>query len=188
MGEGSRYRLLEPVRQYANEKLRVSREAEKVGRRHAEFFLDLAEEAEPELSKSQQAEWLGSLETEHDNLRSALSWALGRKIDSGFRIAAALCLFLYTRGYLSEGRRYLEEVAGSAAVPTTLRARALDGLGWIAEPQGDYERARVAYEESLKLCRSSGDKRGVANTLGDLGSRRWIEETTRRQLRCWERA
>jgi DNA-binding CsgD family transcriptional regulator/tetratricopeptide (TPR) repeat protein len=170
LGEGARYRLLEPLRQYASGKLRVSGEAEEVGRRHAEFFLDLAEEAEPELSKSQQAQWLGRLETEHDNLRSALSWALGRKIDSGFRIAAALCLFWYTRGYLSEGRRYLEEVAGSAAVPTTVRARALDGLGWIAEPQGDYERARVAYEESLKLYRSSGDKRGVANTLGDLGS------------------
>ena len=167
---GARYRLLEPVRQYASEKLRVSGEAEDVGRRHAEFFRDLAEEAEPELSKSQQAEWLGRLETEHDNLRSALSWALGREIDSGFRIAGALCLFWYTRGYLSEGRRYLEEVAGSAAVPTTLRAKALNGLGWIAEPQGDYERARVAYEESLKLYRSSSDKRGVANTLGDLGS------------------
>ena len=167
---GARYRLLEPVRQYAREKLRVSGEAEAVGRRHAEFFLDLAEEAEPELSKSQQAEWLDRLETEHDNLRSALSWALGQEIDSGFRMAGALCLFWYTRGYLSEGRRYLEAVASSAAVPATVRAKALDGLGWIAEPQGDYERARVAYEESLTLYRSSSDKRGVANTLGDLGS------------------
>ncbi len=168
--KGARYRLLEPVRQYAREKLRVSGEAEAVGRRHAEFFLALAEEAEPELTKSQQAEWLDRLETEHDNLRAALSWALGREIDSGSRLAGVLCRFWHTRGYLSEGRRYLEAVASSAAVPTTVRAKALDGLGWIAEPQGDYERARVAYEESLALYRSSNDKRGVANVLGDLGS------------------
>ncbi|HEX5913976.1 MAG TPA: tetratricopeptide repeat protein, partial [Rubrobacter sp.] len=167
---GARYRLLEPVRQFAREKLEVSGEAEAVGRRHAEFFLDLAEEAEPELSRSQQAEWLDRLETEHDNFRSALSWALGREIDSGFRMAGALCLLWYTRGYLSEGRRYLEAVASSTAVSTAVRAKALDGLGWIAEPQGDHERARVAYEESLKLYRISSDKRGVANTLGDLGS------------------
>ena len=54
--------------------------------------------------------------------------------------------------------------------PATVRARALDGLGWIAEPQGDYGRARTAYEESLELYRRSGDKKGVANALGDLGS------------------
>jgi len=167
---GARYRLLEPIRQYAREKLKVSGEDEAVGRRHTEFFLALAEKAEPELSRSQQAEWLDRLETEHDNLRAALSWALGREIDSGFRLAGALCRFWHTRGYLSEGRRYLEAVASSAAVPATVRAKVLDGLGWIAEPQGDYERARVAYEESLELYRRSNDKRGVANALGDLGS------------------
>jgi predicted ATPase/DNA-binding SARP family transcriptional activator/DNA-binding CsgD family transcriptional regulator len=167
---GARYRLLEPIRQYAREILRASGEAEAVGRRHTEFFLALAEKAEPELSRSQQAEWLDRLETEHDNLRTALSWALGREIDSGYRLAAALCRFWHTRDYLSEGRRYLEAVASSVAVPATVRAKALDGLGWIAEPQGDYERARVAYEESLKLYRSSNDKTGVANALGDLGS------------------
>jgi predicted ATPase/DNA-binding SARP family transcriptional activator/DNA-binding CsgD family transcriptional regulator/Flp pilus assembly protein TadD len=167
---GARYRLLEPVRQYTREKLRVSGKAEAVGRRHAEFFLALAEEAEPELKGPRQVEWLDRLETEHDNLRAALSWALGREIDLGPRMAVALCLFWYTRGYLGEGRTYLEAVARSDMVPVTLRARALSGLGWIAKPQGDYERARLAYQESLKFYRMSNDMRGVANALGDLGS------------------
>jgi predicted ATPase/DNA-binding SARP family transcriptional activator/DNA-binding CsgD family transcriptional regulator/Flp pilus assembly protein TadD len=168
---GARYRLLEPVRQYAREKLEDGGEAEAVGRRHAEFFLALAEEAELELSGPRQAEWLDRLETEHDNLRAALSWALEREVDLGPRMAGALCRFWHTRGYLSEGRRYLEEsVARSDAVSASVRAKALDGLGWIAEPQGDFERARVAYEESLELYRSSNDKSGVANALGDLGS------------------
>jgi predicted ATPase/DNA-binding SARP family transcriptional activator len=168
---GARYRLLEPVRQYAWERLRMSGDAEPIGRRHAEFFLALAEEAELELSGPRQPEWLDRLETEHDNLRAALSWALEREVDLGPRIAGALCRFWHTRGYLSEGRRYLEEaVTRRDVVPASVRAKALDGLGWIAEPQGDYERARVAYEESLELYRSSNDKGGVANTLGDLGS------------------
>jgi predicted ATPase/DNA-binding SARP family transcriptional activator/DNA-binding CsgD family transcriptional regulator len=167
---GARYRLLEPVRQYAGEKLAASGDAEVVRSRHAEFFLALAEEAEPQLKGPHQVEWLDRLETEHDNLRAALSWALGRELDLGARMAGALCLFWYTRGYLSEGRTYLEAVVSLDALPASVRARVLDGLGWIAEPQGDYERARVAYEESLKLYRRSGDKRGVANALGDLGS------------------
>jgi predicted ATPase/DNA-binding SARP family transcriptional activator/DNA-binding CsgD family transcriptional regulator len=168
---GARYRLLEPVRQYAQEKLTVRREGEAAGRRHAEFFLALAEEAELELIRSRQAEWLDRLETEHDNLRAALSWALEREVDLGPRMASALCRFWHKRGYLSEGRRYLEvAVARSDTAPVSVRAKALDGLGWIAEPQGDFERARVAYEECLELYRSSNDKSGVANALGDLGS------------------
>ena len=105
MGEGARYRLVEPVRQYAREKLRVSGEAEEVGRRHAEFYLALAEAAEPELEGPRQVEWLDRLENEHDNLRASLSWALGRAIDLGPRMTGALRLFWYTRGYLSEGER-----------------------------------------------------------------------------------
>jgi predicted ATPase/DNA-binding SARP family transcriptional activator/DNA-binding CsgD family transcriptional regulator len=168
---GARFRLLEPVRQYAWEKLRSSEEeSDAILRRHAAFFLALAEEAEPELKGPRQVDWLDRLETEHDNLRAALSWSLGRGSDLGPRIASALSLFWYTRGNLSEGRTYLEAVARSGVAPATVRAKALDGLGWIAEPQGDYERARTAYEESLKLYRRFGDKTGVANALGDLGS------------------
>jgi DNA-binding CsgD family transcriptional regulator/tetratricopeptide (TPR) repeat protein len=167
---GARHRLLEPVRQYAAEKLAEGGEEEDIRRGHARYFLALAEEAEPELKGPRQVEWLDRLETEHDNIRTALSWSLGKERNLGPRMAGALSLFWYTRGYLSEGRTYLEAVASSDMVPPTARARALDGLGWIAEPQGDYERARVAYKESLRLYRRSNDKRGVANALGDLGS------------------
>jgi predicted ATPase/DNA-binding SARP family transcriptional activator/DNA-binding CsgD family transcriptional regulator len=165
---GARYRLLEPVRQYASEKLGEGGEEDDLRRRHALFFLALAEEAEPGLRGPRQVEWLDRLEQEHDNLRAALAWSLEE--DLGARLAGALSLFWYTRGYLSEGRSYLEAVVRGHSVPETARARALDGLGWIAEPQGDYERARLAYEESLGLYRRAGDRRGVANALGDLGS------------------
>ena len=105
---GARYRLLEPVRQYASEKLVESGEEDDVRRRHARFFLALAEEAEPGLRGPRQVEWLDRLEQEHDNLRAALAWSLEE--DLGPRMAGALSLFWYTRGYLSEGRSYLEAV------------------------------------------------------------------------------
>ena len=71
-----RYTMLEPVRQYAREKLRESGEEDAVQERHAGFFLALAEEAEPEMSGPDQEAWLRRLEREHANLRAALAWAL----------------------------------------------------------------------------------------------------------------
>jgi predicted ATPase len=75
---GARYRLLEPVRQYALDKLEEGGEAEEARRRHAEFFLALAEQTVTEMRGPEQAAWLDRLEAEHDNLRGALSWALER--------------------------------------------------------------------------------------------------------------
>ena len=72
------YRMLEPLRQYAREKLEERGEADEVQNRHAAFFLAVAEEAEPELAGPQQSVWLERLEREHDNLREVLSWALQR--------------------------------------------------------------------------------------------------------------
>jgi len=103
-GSGVRYRMLEPIRQYAQEKLEESGEAEEVRRRHASFFLTLAEEAEPRLRGPEDMEWLERLEAEHDNLRAALSWALERgEAEPGIRLAGALWRFWEARGYYGEG-------------------------------------------------------------------------------------
>ena len=93
--------MLETVRQYeAGGSLTHRARTERVLGRHARHYLNLAEEAEPE-----PGELEARLELEHDNLRTALSWALGTKAtDLGLRLAAALWSFWYTHGYLSEGR------------------------------------------------------------------------------------
>ncbi|MBA2714724.1 MAG: AAA family ATPase, partial [Rubrobacteraceae bacterium] len=104
-----RYRMLEPVRQYAREKLEGSGEVDDVRSRHAAFFLTLAEEAEPELKGARQEAWLERLEREHDNLRAALSWTLERdEVEIPLRFGAALGEFWHMRGHLNEGRRWLE--------------------------------------------------------------------------------
>jgi predicted ATPase/DNA-binding SARP family transcriptional activator/DNA-binding CsgD family transcriptional regulator len=166
-----RYRLLEPIRHYARQKLEESEEAEVVRRWHAEFFLALAEEAEPKLRGPEQGKWLDRLESEHDNLRAALDWSAERRAESGLRLSAALWQFWYVRGFLSEGRRRLEEgIARHPAAPAKVRAKAFDGAGWLAQAQGDYESARALYEEQLKLSHALEDEGGIARSLGNLGS------------------
>jgi predicted ATPase/DNA-binding SARP family transcriptional activator/DNA-binding CsgD family transcriptional regulator len=166
-----RLRMLEPVRQYAHEKLEVGEEADKVRRQHAVWFLGLAEEAEAELSGVRQGEWMDRLEAEHDNLRVALAWSLDRpEAELSLRLAAALRWFWYARGYLSEGRRWLEETLSlSDTAATQARAWALDGAGWIALFQGEFDAAKTFLEEALALFRELEDKEGIASTLANFG-------------------
>jgi DNA-binding CsgD family transcriptional regulator/Tfp pilus assembly protein PilF len=172
-GEGRvRYRMFEPVRQYARERLEESSKVDDLLSRHAAYFLAEAEAAEPELVGPQQRWWLDRLEREHDNLRAALGWSLKRGDELGLRLAAAASRYWYARGYLSEGRRWLEEglsaVGGAASAP--VRAKALGEAGRLAEAQGDYEQATVAHETSLDIYRRLGDERGIASSLRNLGS------------------
>ncbi|MDQ4126390.1 MAG: LuxR C-terminal-related transcriptional regulator [Actinomycetota bacterium] len=169
-GDAPRYRMLEPVRQYGLERLEEGGEAETTRRQHARHFLELAEEAEPELRRTRQAEWLERLETEHDNLRAALSWALERReAELGLRLGAALGEFWSLRGYLSEGRRWLEAVLKSGGAPAAARAKVLARLGRITWGQGDYERSVALQEEGLALYRRLGDRVGLAAALRTLG-------------------
>ena len=165
-----RYSMLEPIRQYAREKLEESGEAEEARGRHGAFFLQVAEEAESELDGPQQKLWVEQLEEEHDNLRAALSWVLRRReTELGQRFGAALWRFWYSRGYLSEGRRWLERILADGD-PAPERVRALEGMGWLAQHQGDIERAKAAYREMLELSRESGDRGNVATALNSLGT------------------
>jgi len=156
-GEGpndERFLMLETIREYALERLEESGEAGAIRKAHAEHFLALAEEAEPEPGGSQPARWLEHLETEHDNLRAALSWALeSGSTELALRLAGALWPFWEARGHFGEGRRWLEEAltrdGRPAAAPS--RTKALAGVAWLALYQGDFERIAEAYEEDLEL-------------------------------------
>jgi predicted ATPase/DNA-binding SARP family transcriptional activator/DNA-binding CsgD family transcriptional regulator len=172
-GEGRvRYRMLEPIRQYARQRLGASGKADEVQSRHCAFFLALAEEAEPELSGPQQGLWVERVEREHDNLRAALSWVLKREeAELALRFAGALWRFWHTRGYLSEGIRWMEEVlAGGEPAASSVRVKAFEGMGWLTQAQGDTERAEAAYAEMLELSRELGDKGNAATALNSLGT------------------
>lgn len=150
---GVRYRLLEPVRQYALERLGESGETEAAKRAHARYFLALTEEAEPELLGPREAEWYERLEEEHDNIRAALSWSFeGANPELGLRLAGAIWWFWQRHGHLSEGLRWLDEgLARGAGTSAITRAKALGGIGWLAFGLGDPERMRESATEGLRL-------------------------------------
>jgi ATP/maltotriose-dependent transcriptional regulator MalT len=169
-GGEPRYYMLETVHEYAREKLEESGEAEELRMLHAQYFLSLAEEAEPGVEGVQQAAWLERLEVEHDNLRAVLSWSLeNEQAELALRLCGALWRFWYLGGHLSEGRRWLEEaLAQGEEKDSALRAKALGGAGHLAWGQGDFERAAALREEGLKLFRQLGDKAGIAASLNGL--------------------
>jgi predicted ATPase/DNA-binding SARP family transcriptional activator/DNA-binding CsgD family transcriptional regulator len=171
-GKDIRYRLLEPVRQYALQKLEESAEAEDISKAHAVFFLKFAEKADKGLNSPAHTAWIAQLETEHDNLRAALAWALERdETDLGLRLAGALGEFWYVRGHLNEGRQWLEAILAKDGSTTALpRTRALARAGYIAWEQGDFEQATALSEEGLALARKLGDRAGVAAALLTLGT------------------
>ena len=168
-GGETRYRMLEPVRQYALEKLEESGETGMVSRSHAAFFLALAERAHPELLGERQVEWLERLEQEYGNLRAAMSWALDADDGAtGVRMGWTLWYFWWARSYHREGRRWMEEVLKSA-LPPALRGRALVVAGTLAYGHGDYERCEGYSEEGLEVSRQVGDELGAAWARVGLG-------------------
>lgn len=173
--EEPRFLMLETIREYALEALTTSGEAAVARQAHADYFLQLAEEAEPALKGPLLVPWLERLEREHDNLRAALQWALEvGKAEMALRLGAALERFWVVRGHRNEGLHFLERaLAGSAGVATNVRAKALLAAARLAFIQSYYDRGEVLAQESLALFRGLGDRRGIALSLDRLGMAAW---------------
>ena len=167
----TRYRMLEAVRQFALATGVSESEAEPIHARHAAFFSELAQAAEPELTGPDQARWLASLDADHDNLLAAIEWWRRRGDGSlATRLAAALYRLWFTRGYYETGRRVLAAVlAHDRGGPTLAQAKALWGAGNLAVFQGEPLAARPLFEAALSAYRSLGDGPGTARALNGLG-------------------
>ena len=173
-GGKKRYHLLETVRQYGRDKLLESGEAVGLRDRHLEWYLGLAERAEPEFRGPDQVEWLDTLEAEHDNLRAALEWSMGKEyIEMGLRLAGTLWPFWSVRGYNGEGNQWLERVLSgkinepASTLAMAARAKALCGSMWISGGNLTVKQSRL--EESIKIWQELGDKSGIAESLYTLG-------------------
>lgn len=157
-----RFGLLESIRAYALERLDEHGELDPLRRRHVERCLQLAEAAEPELTRANQAVWLGRLDEETDNIRSAVAWAVAAgEAELALRLAGALVRFWSTRGLMAEGRRWLREALalGGDVAPGTL-ARAHFAAGYAALGEGDFDEAKLAFGRSLDAA--DADSRGPA--------------------------
>jgi len=170
---GARYRLLETIRDYGGEKLRLSGEEAALAGRHGSYFTLFAEAAESELRGPEQGMWLTRTEEEHDNLRLAIHASVERGDPSGaLRLAGALWRFWYFRGYWEEGRKRLGEVCTmpGAEARTPARAKALYGAGVLARLQGDFGAAERYLNESLEIARGLEAQGAIADALFELGN------------------
>jgi predicted ATPase/class 3 adenylate cyclase len=188
-----RFWMLETIREYATERLAESDEAEALGRRHAEHFLALAEEAEPHLRTTDvgPTEWVEGLDREHDNIRSALDWIeASGETQLALRLVGAVWWFWATRNHLAEGRRRLDGFLRADERPTPPRAKALIGASGMAIEAGDVAAGREWGKQAVALNRELGDlwSTGWATCLlgwaiqdgGDFeGARPFLDESVR---------
>jgi predicted ATPase/DNA-binding SARP family transcriptional activator len=170
-----RHTMLETLREYARDLLSTSGEDTVVEGRHGDYFLALAEEAEPHL-RGAPGSWLEQLELEHDNFRAALDRLEAAGEDElQQRLAGALWRFWYLRGHVSEGGRRLERAVAAAAKPTTARAKTLIGATVMAINTGDAATAAARAEEAISLCEQLDLPWGTAYAtfmLGNLATHR----------------
>ena len=182
-----RYRFLETIRQYAEEKLVEGGEADLVRTRHRDWYLTFAEQAMEGMEGADQKLWWDRLNLELDNLRMALNWSASDPTKSTplLRLAGLLGRFWALRGLASEGIRWLElALAQSPTDPSSDRARALDWLGALALFNGHIERACALLEESVAQARTVADRRvlsvALAHLTGALRSMGDVEQAWRR--------
>ena len=163
-----RYRMLEPLREYAREKLAAANESDEIAARHLTYFMELAERAEPEFTSAEQGAWHKRLEAEHDNVRAALSWhaQTQAEIEMQLRLAGALWRFWYARGHIVEGQRFLTTALSQGEPRATIaRVKAYAGLGSLAWLRGEYEQCIQWHEQSLAISRALADIPGVGLAL-----------------------
>jgi len=153
-----RYRMLEPVRQYALEGLVKGGEAKETRRRHAAFFVALAEEARPNLRLAPQVEWLEWLDTENGNMRGALSWTLFvDDIPTAARLGWALWMFWWLRNHQPEGLRWIEPILSRRnELPPQLRIRITIAAEALAYGKGDGAAVERYASELVQLSQEVG--------------------------------
>jgi predicted ATPase/DNA-binding SARP family transcriptional activator len=173
---GTRYRLLETIRQYALEKLVEIGEASLIRDQHLDFYLSLAEKSEPHIFGHDSAIWINRLDKDLDNIRAAMEWSTNSgKAVAALRIAGSLvyfCYFWFARGNLLSEWQHRIQLALSrpeGMERTLARAKALNGLGFMYWADMYPTDRRPELEEALDIARELGDQRNTATALRYLG-------------------
>lgn len=165
MAEGGRYRLLETVRTYGQERLLGMGDANAMQARLGAHVLSLAETRPP----GQLGAWLDRLEAVHDDIRSTLRWSVKADPDLGVRLAVALTIFWQLRGHASEPRQFIDDLLRQAPTSFRLHAAGLQLAGTFAYLQADFDAARRLLVTGLEEARATGDRLTVVRTLAVLG-------------------
>lgn len=169
--KNDRYRILETLKEYAIERLNKINTSEGILNAHLEYYLGFAEDSAIKLNEGDVLCWLEKIESDHNNLQSAIEWSVKNNLEeSGARVAIALSNFWIKRAYFSTGIRMLNIILDHQQnISKITLAKVLNSNGVLTSNLGEKEKGRKFFERSLELRRETGDKRGIAVTLGGLG-------------------
>lgn len=164
-----RFRMLEPIRQFAFAKLEEQGQAEAVKQQLLAWYVERCKSVADQLTGPQQAQGYAFLSSEFDNLRALLAWSLQGDLERGLRLAADLWRFWQVKGHAKELLHWFDEaLPQAAAVASRVRADACNAAGVMARTCGRYERAVQLHIDSLALQRELGNRRGEAVALNNL--------------------
>jgi len=175
-GPGTRYRMLETIREFARELLASSAEIEHLAAAHATHFTQLAERTSAKLAGPDQVPWARRLDADLENLRAARTWcdADAVRAGTGLRMAAGLWEYWHIRGSMKDGTEWLTSALRKADQPLAARAAALNGLGVLLSLSGEIHRGGDYFAESIAAYEQWGDQRGLSHAWTHLGNSRAI--------------
>ena len=167
--EGTRYRMLETIRDYAQEKLGASGDPATMAARHCDHFFNVAKAVRDGLKGAEQAQWIWRAEAEIDNIRVAIALALAGGVDPfiAVKFSIAMTAFWVLRGYSAEGRQTVHAALALPAIQASdmAQAHALYVGATLASSQNDHAEAHVMLEACLQLRRTLGNPVAIAATL-----------------------
>ena len=174
-GKEARYTMLETLREYALEKLEDAGETIYAREQHFEFFHDYALGAR--LYGPEKQLWLDRLESDYDNIRAAVNWALTSReadgtlpyIEETTELLLALVDFFWFRGFMVEAREWMDQLLAIEMPASPLRALLLQKSGWYARSRGDFKKADLLLLRALEMAKEIGDLNRASWALGDLG-------------------
>jgi len=166
-----RYRLLETVRQYAQERLDSSGEVSEMRTRHLDFYLSFAQTARPQLMGPAQGAWLARVDLERDNLLAAHTWCDHAEdgAELGLKLVTSTKIYWISRGLLQLALSTTVEALVRAPRRNPSRCRALHDSGQLAFFMGRYAEAQSYLEESLSIAHELNEMPRVAAALQLLG-------------------
>jgi len=165
-----RFRMLHVIREYAMGCLEEAGQNPELQWRHLEVYTELAEMVAPELLRKDRKLWLDVMESDHDNIRSALDWAMANgEVDLALRLVTASWRFWQARGHLHEARRRVDSILAMPGGEPRHRAKAMEALGGILWWQARMEECFDVYERVLQMQRELGDPKEIANALYNFG-------------------
>jgi len=186
----TRYRYLETVKAYGRNRLVGSGDEPAVRDRHLAHHLSVAERSEEGILGLEQSEWLGRLDREHDDLRSALDWAsVSFSVESLYRLAYALQAYWHARGHSREAQGWYDRLLAEAPdAPPELRARVLWASSYLAVYADDMALCAERSAAALSLARECGDERTIGRALDTAATMRQYADPAGTQADFFEAA